>query len=260
MGKKHARVAAGTPLGRPQRHDLPQPSGPVGECPIDCAKMTRLAQQRYARREDLGLASGQFALLRRLTTPQKIQGFLNELPINHELEGETLFSVRAVLRHRRALCIEGAFVAACALWIHGEPPLVLHLECDATDHAHVVALFRRRGHWGAISKTNGAVLRYRDPVYRSLRELALSYFHEYFNPRGYKTLRSYSTAFDLRRIDPELWVSCEHACREANDLLADLRHYPLLPRGTARLLARRDPFEREAARIVQYPKPVSSRG
>ncbi len=226
---------------------------------IDFAPMTRLGRQRYARREDLGLGRGEFALLRRLATPQKIQAFLNDLPINHELEGETLFSVRGVLRHRRALCIEGAFVAACALWIRGEQPLVLHLDCDATDHAHVVALFRRRGRWGAISKTNGAVLRYRDPIYRSLRELALSYFHEYFNTRGYKTLRSYSAAFDLRRIDPEFWVTRERPCREANDLLAGLRHYPLLSRGQARLLARRDPFEREAAKIVQYPKPRQGR-
>ena len=92
--------------------------------------------------------------------------------------------MREVLRLRRAHCIEGAFVAACALWIHGDPPLLLHLDCDASDYPHVVALFRRGGSWGAVSKTNGAALRFRDPVYRTLRELALSYFHEYCNKRG----------------------------------------------------------------------------
>ena len=123
------------------------------------------------------------------------------MPANHEVGGETILSVREVLRQRRAHCIEGAFVAACALWIHGDPPLVMHLDCDASDYPHVVALFRRGGHWGALSKTNGVALRYRDPVYRTLRELTLSYFHEYANRRGDKTLRSYSGAFDLRRID-----------------------------------------------------------
>jgi hypothetical protein len=214
-----------------------------------------LRRRRRARREDLGLTAAEFGVLRRLTTPQKIQAFLNALPQNHEPDGETLFSVRGVLRAQRALCIEGAFVAACALWIQGEPPLLLHLDCAASDYAHVVTLFRRGGRWGAISKTNGAVLRYRDPIYRTLRELALSYFHEYFDRHGNKSLRRYSCAFDLRRIDPALWVTREGQCREANDYLDDLRHYSLLsPREVARL-ARRDPFERAAARFVQYPKP-----
>ena len=125
---------------------------------------------------------------------------------------------------------------------------LLHLDCDASDVPHVVALFRRGGSWGAISKTNGAVLRYRDPVYRSLRELALSYFHEYCNKRGQKTLRSYSAAFDLRRVDPEQWVTRGAACQEAHDRLAALRHYPLISRRQEKLLTRRDAFEREAGR------------
>ncbi len=218
--------------------------------------MAPLTRTRFARREDLGLAPGEFAILRRLSTPQKIQAFLNALPVNHELDGETIYSVRDVLRWRRALCIEGAFLAACALWIHGDPPLVMHLDAHASDHAHVVALFRRCGRWGAISKTNGAVLRYRDPIYRSLRELAMSYFHEYCNKRGYETLRSYSVAFDLRRLDPRLWVTHAGPCQETNDRLADVRHYPLVSRREERLLSRRDPFEREAAKRVQYPKPA----
>ena len=105
--------------------------------------------------------------------------------------------MRGVLRHREAHCIEAALVAACALWIHGERPLVMHLDCAPSDYPHVVALFRRGRAWGAISKSNGAWLRYREPVYRSLRELAMSYFHEYFDRAGRKTLRSYSRAFDL---------------------------------------------------------------
>ena len=211
---------------------------------------------RFARREDLGLAPNEFAILQRLSTPQKIQAFLTAIPSNHELGGETILSVREVLRQRRAHCIEGAFVAACALWIHGEPPVVLHLDCDTTDVPHVIALFRRGGSWGAVSKTNGAVLRYRDPVYRSLRELALSYFHEYCNKRGHKTLRSYSAAFDLRRVDPEQWVTRGSACQEVHDRLAALRHYPLISRRQEKLLTRRDAFEREAGKSLQYPRPM----
>jgi hypothetical protein len=218
--------------------------------------MTRLAGTRFARREDLGLSPNEFAILQRLSTPQKIQAFLTVIPSNHELGGETILSVREVLRQRRAHCIEGAFVAACALWIHGEPPFVLHLDCDTSDVPHVIALFRRGGSWGALSKTNGAVLRYRDPVYRSLRELALSYFHEYCNKRGHKTLRSYSAAFDLRRVDPEQWVTRGNACQEVNDRLAALRHYPLISRRQEKVLTRRDAFELAVGKNLQYPRPL----
>ncbi|HZI82582.1 MAG TPA: hypothetical protein VFF44_01640 [Casimicrobiaceae bacterium] len=211
--------------------------------------------RRTPKREDLGLTRGEFAILRRLATPEKIQAFLNAVPINHEIDGETILSVREVLRQRRAHCIEGALLAACALWVRGEPPLVMHLDCDPSDYPHVIALFRRRGCWGALSKTNGACLRYRDPVYRSLRELAMSYFHEYFDKRGRKTLRSYSQAFDLRRIDPRLWITSEEACVAAHARLAGLRHYPLISARQARLLSKRDPFERRAAALVEYPRP-----
>ena len=219
--------------------------------------MVRPTRTRPARREDLRLTRREFSLLERLTTPQKIQAFVSAIPANHELGGETIYSVREVLRWHRAHCIEGAFVAACALWIQGEQPLVMHLDCAASDYPHVVALFRRRGAWGAISKTNGSVLRYRDPVYRSLRELALSYFHEYFDRRGNKTLRSYSGAFDLRRVDTALWVTAERACAEVHDRLVDLRHYPLISARQKTLLTRRDRFERAAGKILQYPKPLS---
>lgn len=212
--------------------------------------------RRSARRDDLGLTRTEFAILQRLSTPQKIQKFVNSIPVNHEMNGETIHSVRSVIRHRRAHCIEGAMFAACALWVHGDPPLVMHLDCTLTDYPHVVALFRRGSHWGAISKTNGAVLRYRDPIYRSLRELALSYFHEYADTRGRKTLRSFSRAFDLRRIDPELWVvNCDN-CQLIEDTLSSLPHQRLISASQQRRLARRDPFERRASKLVEHPRPA----
>jgi hypothetical protein len=217
--------------------------------------MSPLTKKRFARREDLGLQASEYATLARLSSPEKIQVFLNAIPINHEIGGETVLSVREVLKQRRAHCIEGAMVAAAALWVHGERPLVMHLDCDESDYPHVVTLFRRHGAWGAISKTNGAPLRYRDPIYRSLRELALSYFHEYSNRRGHKTLRSYSTSFDMRRVDPAEWVTATKSCWDTHDRLVVLRHFALISKRQERLLAKRDPFERKASKLVEYPKP-----
>ena len=217
--------------------------------------MSYNAHRRFARREDLDLRPGEFAVLRRLSTAPKIQSFLNAICINHETGGATILSVREVLAQRRAHCIEAALVAACALWVHGEPPLVMHLDCAATDYPHVIALFRRGRDWGAISKSNGMPLRYRDPIYRSLRELALSYFHEYSNRRGHKTLRSYSIPFDMRRLDPADWVTSLKSCWMTHDRLVGLRHYPLITRRQERLLAKRDAFERKAGKLVEYPRP-----
>jgi hypothetical protein len=218
-----------------------------------------MSLKRSTSPKDLGLSEREVAVLRKLDTPQKIQTYLNAIPINHELEGETILSVREVLRQRRAHCIEGAFLAACALWLHGEPPLLLHLDCDLSDYPHVIAVFRRKGAWGAISKTNGSTLRYRDPVYRTLRELAMSYFHEYFNRRYVKTLRSYSRPLDLRKVDPALWITSERACEEIHERLVRARHYPLVSRKQERLLALRDPFERKSSKLLQYPKPPSAK-
>jgi hypothetical protein len=211
-------------------------------------------RKRRATREFLGLTRTEFALLRRLDSPERIQDFLYRLKQNFEPDGDSCNSVRAVLRKRRAHCIEGAMLAACALWIHGEPPLLLDLQA-VHDYDHVVALFRRRGRWGAISKTNGIGLRWRDPIYRSLRELAMSYFHEYYNKRDAKTLRTYSRPFDLRRLSPEQWVTPENGAWELIDALEATRHYRLLTRAQARALTRRDPFERKVGNLLQYRGP-----
>jgi hypothetical protein len=211
-------------------------------------------RQRSARREDLGLSKAEFAVLKRLRTPEKIQGFLNRMSQNFETDGQTLLSVREVLRQRRAHCIEGAMFAACALWVHGEPPLLLDLRAER-DYDHVVALFRRGRCWGAISKTNPALLRWRDPVYRSLRELAMSYLHEYANKRNQKTLRSYAGPFDLRRFDPKLWVTNGKNCWDVGATLDDLRHRPLLNRKQARALRLRDAVEREAGALPEHRPP-----
>jgi hypothetical protein len=212
-------------------------------------------RRRTARREDLGLSKAEFAVLRRLDSPRKAQAFLYDLRQNFEPHGDTCNSVREVLRTRRAHCIEGAMLAAAALWVHGEPPLLLDMRA-VRDYDHVVALFRRRGRWGAISKTNGVTLRWRDPVYRSLRELAMSYLHEYANRRDHKTLREYSRPFDLRSLRPADWMTAPSGAWTVAQRLDALPHYALLSPAQERLLVRRDPFERKLGALLQYPPPA----
>jgi hypothetical protein len=213
-----------------------------------------MGRKRYATREDLGLSPGEFAVLRRLDSPRKIQEFVYGLSQNFEVGGETCQTVRSVLRTRRAHCIEGAMLAACAFWVHGEPPLLLDMRA-VRDFDHVVALFRRQRRWGAISKTNGVFLRSRDPVYGSLRELAMSYFHEYCNRREHKTLREYSLPYDLRRVDPRVWVSGEEQAWHVAEELDRLRHFKLVNGRLLREVTRRDPFERRAGALKQFAVP-----
>ena len=205
-------------------------------------------------RATLGLSRGELAVLQRLRTPEKAQEFVYELKQNFEPNGDTCNSIRVVLRSRRAHCIEGAMVAACALWLNGEPPLLLDMQA-VHDFDHVIALFRRRGRWGAISKTNGIGLRWRDPIYANLRELSMSYFHEYYNDRDRKSLRTYSRPFDLRRLDPKIWATAEDGAWDLIDALEATRHYDLVSGAQARALTRRDPFERRVGALLQYRKP-----
>ena len=189
----------------------------------------------------------------RLSTPAKIQDFVNAIPFNF---ADTCLSPRMVLRRNTAHCMEGALFAALALRVHGHPPLVVDLDVGRGDDAHVIAVYRKRGHWGAISKTNHAVLRYRDPVYRSIRELVMSYFHEYSDKKGHKTLRSYTRPIDLRRFDRINWMTSTKDLEEIHDFLADATHFPVLPSPTMiKRLRRTDAIERKAGEIVEWKKP-----
>jgi hypothetical protein len=195
----------------------------------------------------------EFAVFRKLTTPQKIQDFLDALGVNFEERGETCRSPREVLKTKKAHCMEGAMLAAAALWYHGEPPLVFDLRTSKHDVDHVVTLFKRNGAWGALSKTNHAVLRYRDPMYRTLRELALSYFHEYFLDDGRKTLRDYSRPLDLRRFGTA-WLTEERDLWEIPNTLDDSPHSALLAPAEIKSLRRADRLEIRAGKLVAYKK------
>lgn len=199
---------------------------------------------------ELGLSAAEGRVLKSLRTPRRIQEFIIGLHTNFEEEGDTLRSVQGVLKYRKAHCIEAAFTAACALWLAGEPPLIMDLEAQG-DSDHVVALFKRGGCWGAISKSNHVWLRWRDPVYRSPRELAMSYFHEYSNKQR-KSLRTYSLPIDLRRFAPDMWVTNKEDCWEVGAALCDVRHFRLITPAQARVLAPRDATEMRADDLVQY--------
>ncbi len=194
-------------------------------------------------------------MLLKLKTPRHIQDFLDSLPMNFEEEGETYMSPRMVLRLNRAHCIEGALLAALALWVHGEEPLLMDLRTNVRDVDHVVALYRINNLWGAISKTNHATVRWRDPVYRSLRELAMSYFHEYFlDNNGEKTLLSYSSAFNLKRLNPS-WMTTEGSLYYIAKAIDDCRHFDLYPGSQGRHIRRADPMERRAGALREWPDP-----
>ena len=180
------------------------------------------------------------SLLRRLRTPEKIQRFLDQdIGYNTEPKGPTCRSPRLVLRDRLAHCMEGALLGAAALAVNGFPPLLVDLEA-VRDDDHVLAVFRVRDHWGAVAKSNYSGLRFREPVYRTLRELALSYFEHYFNLAGEKTLRGYSRPVNLARFDGIGWRTAERDVWEIPEYLCTLAHTPLLTPSLERRLTRMD--------------------
>src|SRR5688572_13412895 len=199
--------------------------------------------------------AAELRILRRLSTPAKVQDFLNAMPFNFETDGDTCRSPRRVLRDRTANCMEGAMFAAAALRLHGHRPLVMDLESADDDHDHVVALFRGRAGWGAISKTNHGVLRYREPTYRSVRELAMTYFHEYFLNDGRKTLRRHSGAIDLGRFDRRGWMTSEDDVWFVPEHLCDVRHHDMLGGMKPAALRRADPVEIAIGTTTEWKPP-----
>lgn len=196
------------------------------------------------------------AIFKKLDSPLKIQNFLDLLRINFEETTETCHSPLLVLERKKAHCMEGALLAAAILWYHGERPLLLDLKTNNDDDDHVVALFKRENQWGAISKTNHAVLRYRDPVYASARELAMSYFNEYFLDDGVKTLRSYSKPFDLLRFGND-WLTTKKNLWNVTDALDNSPHINILPKVGVRHLRLADPIEIKAGKLTQWKKKPS---
>ena len=191
---------------------------------------------RRTAHETFDFSPADVRTLRALKTPPRIQQFIDGLTYQY---ANTAWSPQRVLRERKGHCLEGALIAAAALRIAGRPPLLMDLE-GFHDDDHVVALYREGGLWGGIAKSNFAGLRFRAPVYRTLRELAMSYFEHYYNLRKERTLRSYSVAVNLARLDPQHWMTAEEDVWCVPELLIAARHYPLFPHKVARALPRLD--------------------
>lgn len=193
--------------------------------------------------------------LKKLNTPEKIQDFLNKLPANLEEDGvDSFLSPLSVLEKNKCHCAEGAILAALALRAHGFPPLLMDLKANKNDFDHVVAVFNINGYWGAISKTNHAVLRYREPIYRSLRELAMSYFHEYLDKFGRKNLRSFSRPVNLKRFDRKNWMTTKEEIDYIPAYLDEVKHFSMINRRQIQHLRKADPIEIETGNVTEWKR------
>ncbi len=188
-------------------------------------------------RRDFGLSRAELRAVRALKTPYGVQRFLDELPYNL---GYTARSPKHVLHEQTASCLEGGIFAAAALRVLGFPPLIFDLEAEQ-DTDHVVAIFKVHGHWGAVAKSNFTSCRYREPVYRTLRELAMSYFNIYFNLRFARTLRRYSRPVNLARFDHLNWMTTDKPVWFIAEHLCQIPHISLLTSSMKKNLNRLDP-------------------
>ena len=188
-----------------------------------------------------GFDKPELAVLRKLSSPEKIQLFLDdELAYNQEKDGETCRSPRRVIRDRTAHCAEGAFFAAAALRVHGHPPLIVDLEA-VRDDDHLLAVYQAHGRWGAMAKSNYSGLRFREPVYRTIRELVMSYFEHYYNLKGEKTLRAFSTRpVNLNRFDQDHWTTTEEDLWEVCEYFCGVAHSRIMPAPLERKRRRMD--------------------
>jgi hypothetical protein len=187
--------------------------------------------------------------LRSLNRPWKVQRFLDEeLSYNLEPEGDTCYSPKTVLEKRRAHCMEGAMLAALALRLHGHPPLLVDLEA-VRDSDHVLAVYRVNGFWGSVAKSDYSGLRSREPIYRTIRELAISYFEHYYNAAGEKTLRGYSRPVNLRRFDRYNWMASEEDVWVVPNRLCEVAHTPVVRQAMLKHVARMDRRLYDAGRL-----------
>lgn len=208
------------------------------------------------KRKIFDLTDEELRIFQHLDTPRKVQDFLETLPINFEKEGETCMSPRKVLRENEAHCIEGAFLAAALLWFHGRKPLLLDLNVTNQDIDHVVVPFKQHGYWGAISKTNHAVLRYREPIFRTIRELVTSYFNEYFYDDGKKTLRGYSRPVNLARFAKHNWITSEEDLWYIDEALGKAPRYSILTKKMLAGLRPADRVEIDASALVDWEDKI----
>lgn len=196
--------------------------------------------------------SKEFLILSKLNTPEKIQTFLDRIPSNAEKGGETCMSPKRVLREHRAHCIEGAFLACVCFMLTGRKPLIVSLKVKKPDDDHIVVLFKENGYYGALSKTNHPVLRYRDPVYRSVRELVMSYFHESFlYATGEKTLIGHTKPINMKRFGMK-WVTAEEDLWDIAEKIYDTPIISIVPEKNKRHIRNAQPFDMKSLNVQEW--------
>ena len=201
-----------------------------------------------------GFTKKETLFFKKLDTPYKVQVFLDSIPFNFEKNGKDVIkSPLRVVRENNAHCIEGAILGSYILSLHKYKSYLLHLQTTKEDLDHVIVVFKDGMYWGALSKTNHSVLRYRDPVYKSIRELVMSYFHEYFLDNGCKTLRRYSDLLDLK-IFEKGWEIQDFDLWAIDHELDKMKHYDIIPKTFTRKLSKASIIEREASKITQWKK------
>lgn len=201
----------------------------------------------------LAFTKKELTLLKKLNMPAKIQDFLNTIPINFEKDGkDTIKSPVMVIRKWNAHCIEGAILGAYILSLHGHKPLLINLKCTKNDFEHVIAPFKINGYWGALSKTNHIVQRYREPVYKTLHELMMSFFHEYYLENGKKTLRAYSKPLNLNIFEKN-WMLEENDLWGIENELDKIKYYKIAPENIKKLRPA-DKLEREVLKLTEWKK------
>lgn len=202
-----------------------------------------------------GFTAKELRKLRSLKDPHGIQRMLDDMPYHL---ADTAWSPRRVLGEQTSHCLEGAFFASAALRVNGYPPLVFDLEAEG-DTDHVVAIYKVDGHWGAIAKSNYTGCRYREPVYRSLRELAMSYFEVYFNLRRERSLRTFSNPVNLARFDSMAWMTSEKPLWPIVEYLFTIPHFRLLKPGMEKRLHRLDERSFRAGCLGRAEKAASGK-
>lgn len=203
-----------------------------------------------------GFSQNELKILLKLNTPKKIQDFVDSLPYNLELKGDTCFSPKKVLAEKTANCIEGALFAAAALRFHGFPPLIVDL-VGFGDDDHIVAVFKQFGHWGAIGKSKYSGLTYREPIHKNIRELAISYFEEFFNFAGEKSLRRYSVPVNLSKFDKKYrWMTSDKNLFFLEGYLAKVKHFTLITPAMARNLRKLTPLQKKSGELWMIERGI----
>lgn len=205
---------------------------------------------KRAAPHDPGWTKAEARLVDALDTPFKIQSFLDAT----EYSDDPIYrSPRRVMRDRKAHCVDGALFACACLRRHGRPPLVLDMTAE-NDDDHFLAVVRAGRFLGAVAKSNFVGIRFREPLFRTVRELSLSYFEDYYNTAGEKTLRGHSALVDLSRFDAARWETEDAGIEAITEAIGRMRHTPLLTPAQRRALSPVDPLRLKAGLLGSNPK------